>query len=79
MTRDDIKIDDIVRLTSPVLNNTRSHKNTIIGKVIAVFDALTPDGQEGNLEIDIQYDFNKWIRYKPLIDGGFIEVLERKI
>ena len=67
---------DKVKLT---LDNPELVDQKITGEVIGVFDALTPDGEEGiNLEIDIRYGRgnNKWFRYKPLIDGGTLEVIK---
>lgn len=78
MNRPDIHVGDIVELNCPALvGNLRNTSTTLIGKVIAVFDALLPGGAEGNLEIDIQFGSSGWIRYKLLKDGGTIRVLER--
>jgi hypothetical protein len=77
ITKDNISVGDIVELNCPILlGNLRHNPKTIIGKVTAVFDALLPNGEEGNLQIDITYGLSNWIRYKPLKDGGTIRVLE---
>jgi hypothetical protein len=85
MTRADIFVDDIIELNCPqLLHNTRlvlkDTKNgpVAIGKVLQVFDALHPDGSEGNLEIDLLIGYS-WLRYKPNRDGGTITVLKRQI
>lgn len=77
MTRADIRVGDIVEVNCPALLGNLRHTSTIVGKVLAVFDALNPDGSEGNLEIDIRPGVSGWIRYKPLKDGGTIRVIER--
>jgi hypothetical protein len=76
LTIRDIKAGDIVELDCPkLLQNTKHESKVITGVVDHVFDALHPDGSEGNLEIDIRYDY-KWLRYKPLVDGGTITILK---
>lgn len=73
----DLKVGDIVELDCPkLLNNTRGDTK-IIGIIDQIFDALNKDGSRGNLEIDIRYQ-EKWVRYKPLLDGGKITVQKRK-
>lgn len=70
-----IKKGDKVQL---LLDNPYTTETRIIGIVVDVFDALTNTGEPGiNLEIDIRYGtLNlKWFRYKPMIDGGTITVL----
>jgi hypothetical protein len=60
-----------------LLGNTRS-SNKIIGEITEIFDALFPDGNQGNLEIDIVYK-SGWVRYKPTKDGGTLTLIKRKI
>jgi hypothetical protein len=74
------KVGDIVQLQCPtLLHNTRNATDTIIGKIVAIFDALYPDGSTGNLEYDITYNSNKWIRYIPNKDAGTLTLIERDI
>lgn len=78
LTIRDVQVGDIVRLDCPkLLQNTRHQSTTIEGVVEHVFDALTSTGKEGNLEIDIRYN-HKWLRWKPLSDGGTLTVIQRK-
>lgn len=71
-------IGDKVQLDCPTLLNNIRHQGPLVGYVKDVFDALNSDGSEGNLEIDIQFGYTGWIRYKPKKDGGTLHVLERK-
>lgn len=77
MKLQDVQVGDTVKLDCPeLLDNTRS-KSPIIGIVVQVFDKLNPDGSEGNLDIDILYNNNFWIRYKPKIDSGTLTILKK--
>ena len=69
-----LEIGDLVEVTSDYIANV-VNRTTIQGRIEAVFDILFIDGTEGNFEFDIRYDHNKWIRYKPSIDGGIIKKL----
>lgn len=72
-----VEVGDIVRL---LLDNPAFVFNKIEGKVVAIFDALTPSGDEGiNLEIDIKFGLNNeaWFRYKPAKDKGILTIIKK--
>jgi hypothetical protein len=76
----DVKVGDKVEVRC---EDRSSHfpdvEKKFVGVVTEVFDALTKDLKEGiNLEIDIHGPQGQWFRYKPLIDGGTIKVLNKE-
>lgn len=79
LTLNDVLPGDTVELECPTLLQNICHTNKIRGVVEDVFDALLPDGKEGNLEIEIRYNQTGWLKYKPLRDGGSLTVIERKL
>jgi hypothetical protein len=79
LTLKDVSDGDTVQVDCPTLLHNTGSTGKITGTVENVFDALMPDGSEGNLEFEIRYNGHYWIKYKPLKDGGTIQVLERKI
>jgi hypothetical protein len=72
-----VEVGDTVKL---LLDNPVFVFNKIEGKIVAIFDALTPTGEEGiTLEIDIRFGINyeAWFRYKPVIDKGQLTIIRK--
>jgi hypothetical protein len=70
-------IGDLIEINCPSICKSLINKDIIQGIVVEVFDALNPDGSDGNYQIDIKTKQHIWVRYIPLIDGGSWKLIKR--
>lgn len=76
----DVQVGDTVKVTcKDYASYLPDSQKVFIGVVTEVFDNLTQNLEEGiNLRITIRGPVGQWFLYKPSIDKGTLEVLERK-